>query len=102
MSKFVSIARLTLGTILEPTPWCVVRKQNPDHLFYNSRTDELHLVPPAGFMVYGLCDGRRTVAEIESEVAEAMGEDTRSVRGPLLEFLERLVARGVLEPAADA
>jgi hypothetical protein len=37
---------LPAPTLLTPTKWCVVRKQKERYLIYNSRTDEMHLVPP--------------------------------------------------------
>lgn len=85
--------------VLQPTDWCVVRRQSDEHLFYNSRTDELHLVPPTGFLAYQLCDGFRSVSEIENQIAESSGLDSRVLRQPLVDFFRMLVARGILEIA---
>jgi len=78
-------------TVLSPTTWCVVREQRDAYLVYNSRTDELHLISPVGHYLYLLCDGLRTVAEIQALLPPDTG-------AAVPEFLARLVARGVIEP----
>lgn len=77
-------------TVLCPTTWCVVREQRDEYLVYNSRTDELHLISPLGHYLYLLCDGLRTVAEIQ-----ALLEPDTGTAAPA--FLTKLVARGVIE-----
>ncbi|TGQ72913.1 MULTISPECIES: PqqD family protein [unclassified Mesorhizobium] len=85
-------------TVLQPTEWCVARPRKDGHLFYNSRTDEMHLVPPTGVLVFHLCDGLRSVNEIEDELAGALDSDRVAVHGALTEFLDKLVTRGIVEP----
>src|SRR6476660_906938 len=93
--------RIEMDTVLLPTR-CVLREQVGQYLIYNARTDEMHLVGDAGYRAYCLCDGSRTVGgvvdalrpDVADEVPEELAERTR-------EFLEALVARGILE-AADA
>ncbi|MBS0448011.1 MAG: PqqD family peptide modification chaperone [Proteobacteria bacterium] len=82
--------------ILQPTG-CVVRPQQEGYLFYNARTDELHLVPEAGFLIYQLCDGLRTVDEIEQWLAQASSEPRPATSEALGRFLDALVARGIVE-----
>lgn len=79
---------LAADLVLGPTTWCVLRQQVGEYLVYNSRTDELHLISPLGHYLYLLCDGLRTVAEIQQLVP---GDDVAG-------FLADLVARGMLEP----
>lgn len=86
------------SAILRPTTWCVVRKQKQQYLIYNSRTDEMHLVPPSGFYVYQLCDGLRNVENICRHLTAAMEESHEVVRAKLDDFLNMLLTRGVLEP----
>ena len=81
----------SLATVLVPTSWCVVREQRDEYLVYNSRTDELHLISPMGRYLYMLCDGLRTVAEIQALVQPAAG-------AAVSEFLAKLAARGLVEP----
>jgi radical SAM protein with 4Fe4S-binding SPASM domain len=90
-------ARIEMDTVLVPTR-CVLREQVGQYLVYNARTDEMHLVGRTGYHAYCLCDGSRTV----HEVADALGADVAGgAPGELgertREFLEALVARGILE-----
>ena len=82
-------------TVLCPTIWCVVRAQREEYLVYNSRTDELHLISPLGHYLYLLCDGLRTVAEIQ----ELLEPDTGAAAP---DYLAKLLARGLVEPVAAA
>ena len=93
---------LARDAIPQPTGCCVVRRQKEGYLFYNSQTDELHIVPSTGFFVYQLCDGLRTAGEIEQWLAEAIPGDRETVREALGRFLDALVSRGILEVTHDA
>jgi hypothetical protein len=86
-------ATTTLDTVLRTTAWCVVREQREEYLVYNSRTDELHLISPLGHYLYLLCDGLRTVGEVQALFEPATAS---AIPG----FLATLVARGVLQPVA--
>ncbi|MCB1764502.1 MAG: PqqD family protein [Candidatus Competibacteraceae bacterium] len=79
------------------TRWCVARPQKEQYLLYNSRTDEMHLVPVTGYYVYQLCDGLRSVAELEEELSQALGTSREEVQPVLRRFLSELLDRGVLE-----
>lgn len=95
------MTNLTPDTILQPTEWSVARPQKDGYLLYNSRTDEMHLVPPAGALAVQLCDGLRTIAEIETELLAPLGGDRQVVNTALAGFFDMLLARGILE-ATDA
>lgn len=84
-------------TILQPTEWSVARPQKEGYLFYNSRTDEMHLVPPTGALVVQFCDGLRTVREIEDELVVPLGGDREAVRTALTNFIDMLIGRGIVE-----
>lgn len=86
-------------TILDRTPWVVVRPQKDNYLFYNSRTDELHLIPPTGHAIYELCDGLRTFDEIRNHVSQALDVESSILRERLTNFLGDLEARGLVERA---
>lgn len=92
---------LTPATILQAGGRCVMREQKEGKLFYNVRTDELHLMPAAGFVVYQLCDGLRSVAEIEQWLADAFPAERDALPAALTHFLTRLVERGILETSHD-
>ena len=87
---------LTRDTVLTLTPWCVVREQEEQFLVYNSRTDELHLLPPTGFYAYQLCNGWSTVGEIEDALAIEIRREPTVLGDRLREFFGMLVARGIL------
>jgi hypothetical protein len=57
----------------------------------------MHLVAPTGMMVYRMCDGLRTVGEIEQAFIEALPDDPTTVRTSVRDFLDKLVARGIVE-----
>jgi hypothetical protein len=88
---------LTDETVLQPTSWCVVREQGTEFLVYNRKTDELHLLPPSGYFTFRLCDGVNTVADIEQQLACELGDRSANVRSVLHDFLDKLMARGIVE-----
>ncbi len=98
--SFVDIA-LARDTIPQATSSCVVRQQKEGYLFYNSQTDELHLVPSTGFLVYQLCDGLRTTGDIEQWLVDANLGDRQAISESLDRFLGALVTRGILEMTHD-
>lgn len=77
--------------------WVVVRPQKGEYLFYNSRTDELHLIPPTGHAVVALCDGLRSVRDISIELSGAVDADLPLIELRVSGFLESLEARGLVE-----
>jgi len=87
---------LSPETVLVQAPQCIVRRQETQDLFYNVHTDEMHLVPKAGTYIYALCDGVTTIAQIEDAFCRVIQEDRSTVKGRLFQFLEQMVARGLL------
>jgi hypothetical protein len=83
-------------TVFQRAPWCVTREQEDQYLIYNVRTDEMHLVPPTGFYVYQLCDGLRSVGELEAQLAPAVDACEQEARVGIRTFVEQLVTRGIL------
>jgi hypothetical protein len=90
---------ITDKTVFDRTEWVVVRPQKGSYLFYNSRTDELHLIPPTGHAVYELCDGLRTVDQIGDQLSEGIDAKPLQLRDRLTDFLGALEARGLVERA---
>jgi coenzyme PQQ synthesis protein D (PqqD) len=90
---------ITKNTIFERAQWVVVRPQKGSYLFYNSRTDELHLIPPSGHAAYALCDGLKTVEEIGAQLSEAIEAEPSAISDRLAGFLGDLEARGLVERA---
>lgn len=95
--------RLTAGIVLQPASGCVVRRQQQEgFLIYNSTTDEMHLVSSMGYYIYQLCDSIRSVGEIEALLAPDSAASPGLEDHPVRAFLAGLVARQVLEIAANA
>jgi hypothetical protein len=88
---------ITDKTVFDRTEWVVVRPQKGSYLYYNSRTDELHLVPPTGHAVYELCDGLRTIDQISDHLSEGIDAEPFELRNRLTEFLGALEVRGLVE-----
>ena len=83
--------------ILKQTSWCTVRPQEQQYVVYNTRTDELYLLPPTAFYVYQLCDGLNTVGDLEELVQGAFGAESDTVKAKLNKFLGGLIDRGIVE-----
>lgn len=81
---------------LQQAPWCVVRPQQEGYMLYNPRTDELHLLPPAGWYAYRLCDGLHSVGEVAAELAAATDSGAEESLTRVRDFLGALLARGLL------
>jgi hypothetical protein len=99
LSEEQIMCAITDNTVFDRTEWVVVRPQKGNYLFYNSRTDELHLIPPTGHAVYELCDGLRTVAQINNQLSEGIDAEPSQFRDRLTEFLGALERRGLVERA---
>lgn len=93
----MGVPMLTASTVLKATPWCVVREQEERYLVHNSRTDELHLLPPTAFYVYGLCNGWRSFEEIEGELRARMREEPGLLLDGLRKLCAMLLERGLVE-----
>ena len=84
-------------TVLSAAPDCVVRElADGGYLFYSPATDELHLVPRTGFYVFQLCNGVRSVQEIQQRFEDALDEGGDHVRMAVTTFLARLIERRLL------
>jgi hypothetical protein len=94
-------AALSPETVLAPASHCVVREQEQQFLIYNNRTDELHLMSPTGWYVYRLCDGLRTLGEIQQQLGMAAGAHQGTLDPRLDEFASGLLTRKVLEVSSD-
>jgi hypothetical protein len=93
---------LTDETVLVRTPHCVVREQEDRYVVYNSRTDELHLIPPLGHYLYRLCDGVHDVGAICRAFAAGASDGGAEARQRIVAYLEALVTRGVLQGDSHA
>ncbi len=77
----------------------VIHRDDPGGiLLFQVRTDEMHFISREAFALYSLCDGTRTVTDIEALVAEHAPE-LRGEEGErrIEEFLEELADRTIIE-----
>ncbi len=89
------------ATVLKPTSWCSVREQEEQYLIYNSKTDELHLLPPMAFLVLQLCDGLTSIAGLENFLLAAFEGEPQSLKPLVHKLLVGFVNRGILETDND-
>jgi hypothetical protein len=76
----------------------VTRKDSEGTLLFQVRTDEMYFLSEDAFALYGLCDGSRTVAEIERLLARARPDlPEPKLRRLVEQFLESLADRNVVE-----
>jgi len=92
---------LPADTVLVHTSHCVVREQEEQHLIYNTKTDEMYLIPKTGTYLYELCDGLATIEEIVNAFAQVLNNNGSALRAQLKGFLEKLVDRGILKAEHD-
>lgn len=88
---------VTGKSVFEQPAWVVVRPQKGRYLFYNSRTDEMHLIPPTGHAAYCLCDGINNVDDVATSLSPAIGVTPSTLRIRLEKFLAELELRGLVE-----
>lgn len=82
---------ITADAIPVASPDVITRPDAAGFLLFQVRTDEMHLVTPAGHVVWSLCDGSRTVHEIVDAVAP------ETARDDVLAFLAELADRALVE-----
>lgn len=88
---------LTDDTVLTATPHCVVREQEDHYVVYNSRTDELHLIPALGHYLYRLCDGMHDIGTICRTFSPGAPDTCADTRKHVMEYFGKLVDRGILQ-----
>lgn len=87
--------------VLRQTSWCAVSEQEEQYLVYNSRTDEMHLLPPTAYQVYRLCNGFNTISAMEESVTNSSGMKEEIIKEHLHKFLLGLMERGLVEVGYD-
>lgn len=96
-TKTSNVEDLSPKAVLAHTPHCTIREQEEQYLFYNTITDEMHLIPPTGTYVYELCDGIASIEIIEKIIVAVLKNERSNIHKKLKAFLKNLVERGILE-----
>ena len=89
-----------LDTVYAPTPDIVARRIAGDTILVAvrgelARLERLHVLNTVGEHIWGLLDGRRTIAEICNEVAAAFDVDAGTAHRDVAEFLADLEDAGL-------
>lgn len=98
-TQVLQIQTLSRKTVLAHTSYCTVREQEEQHLIYNTKTDEMYLVPKIGIYLYELCDGLATIGDIEDMFFCVLKDDRFVLNAQLIDFFEKLVKREILKIA---
>lgn len=93
---------LTSNTVLVPTSYCTVRQHENEHLVYNVKSDELHLISDAGLLVYQLCDGISNLSDIHGELRSRCTAAAGEIQEQLYNYVSQLISRGIVEIVEDA
>jgi hypothetical protein len=76
----------------------VTRNDSCGRLLFQVRTDEMHFISDSAFALFLLCDGSRTVAQIEELLAREQPElATPEARERIEQFIESLAERNIIE-----
>ena len=83
--------------ILRQSDSCVMRIQEQQYFIYNTKTDEMYLLPPVAFYVLQLCNGLNTVGELEDVLCDFFVVSSEVAKIKLNEFLRSLLDRKIVE-----
>lgn len=76
----------------------VTRKDSGGMLLFQVRTDEMHFISHSAYLLFALCNGSRTIAEIEELLAHQQPElATPEARKKIEGFINSLAERQVVE-----
>lgn len=89
---------LATDAILYLSKDVITRPDSNGVLIFQVRTDEMHFVSENASALLALCNGSRTISEIEEVVAEFQPEATKTkLKSYVEQFVESLVERRILE-----
>jgi len=69
-------------------------------VIYDEDSGDLHHLNPTATLVYGLCDGSATVAELAADIGEVFGLPAGEVERQVRSLLRELRSQGLLETAS--
>ncbi|HKQ61884.1 MAG TPA: PqqD family protein [Candidatus Polarisedimenticolaceae bacterium] len=87
---------VTLEQQLRPTEGLMGKDLGDEYLFYDSRTDKVHVLNETARQLYLLCDGTRSVGEVVREFAATYRIDERTAQEDACAAIEQLLELGVL------
>ena len=71
-------------------------------MIYDEETNDLHHLNPTATIVFGLCDGTATIAEISSDISEAFGVPEHEIETQVRALIRRFRTARLLAPNASS
>jgi PqqD family protein of HPr-rel-A system len=68
---------------------------------YDEETQDLHHLNPTATIVFGLCDGTATIAEMAGDISTAFGVPVEEVEPQIRTVLRRFRRANLLEPSSN-
>jgi hypothetical protein len=87
---------VTLESRPRPAESVIAAVIDDEAVLYDEAGENLHHLDRIATVVWQLADGRATVAELVTELAEAFGADELTVQTDVLALLDSLVEKGVI------
>lgn len=71
-------------------------------VIYDEETSDLHHLNPTATIVFGLCDGSATIADISTDISEAFGVPAEEVQGQVRTLIRQFRKAKLLAPNASS
>ena len=71
-------------------------------VIYDEETSDLHHLNPTATIVFGLCDGSATIADISTDISEAFGVPADEVEGQVRTLIRQFRKAKLLAPNASS
>ena len=71
-------------------------------VIYDEETSDLHHLNPTATIVFGLCDGSATIADISTDISEAFGVPMVEVEGQVRTLIRQFRKAKLLAPNASS
>ncbi len=70
-------------------------------VIFDERTSDLHHLNPTATIVFGLCDGSATIADISKDISQAFGMPAEEVEGQVRTLIRQFRKAKLLDPAGS-
>ena len=75
---------------------CLLEKMDDDSLLFNPKTGTTLRLNPSSAMVWHMCDGGRSVAQLIADLTESFPEQAKQIPDDVAKALQELWYRGVI------
>ena len=87
---------MTPETVVRAADGCVTERVGAEAVVWLTAERTLHLLDPAGALVWGCIEGPTTVADLALRVAGLVEGDPARVRADVLDFLTMMAERSLI------